>query len=54
METKYCSEGTLLFTAAGEQIHNEISIQGLLRKDIALGNALVDMYAKCGAFGKAN
>ncbi|KAI5072845.1 hypothetical protein GOP47_0012951 [Adiantum capillus-veneris] len=37
----------------GEQIHNEIARQGLLENDVVLGNALVDMYAKCGALGKA-
>ncbi|KAH7415848.1 hypothetical protein KP509_14G063300 [Ceratopteris richardii] len=37
----------------GEQIHDEILKQGLLSKDIALGNALVSMYAKCSALGKA-
>jgi pentatricopeptide repeat protein len=37
----------------GEQIHDEIVNRGLMDKNIALGNALVDMYAKCGAFAKA-
>jgi hypothetical protein len=37
----------------GEQIHAQVSIQGLVEKDIVLGNALVDMYAKCGALVKA-
>ncbi|KAH7281932.1 hypothetical protein KP509_35G004200 [Ceratopteris richardii] len=32
----------------GEQIHQEIAQQGLLEKDIILGNALVNMYGKCG------
>ena len=37
----------------GKQIHEEIVNKGLLKKHINLGNALVDMYAKCGAFTKA-
>ncbi|KAI5067709.1 hypothetical protein GOP47_0018237 [Adiantum capillus-veneris] len=38
----------------GKQIHDEIVNQGLLKKDIVLGTALVDMYAKCGALVKAH
>ncbi|KAH7295758.1 hypothetical protein KP509_27G064300 [Ceratopteris richardii] len=37
----------------GEQIHQEIAQQGLLEKDIILGNALVNMYLKCHAYAKA-
>ncbi|KAI5059723.1 hypothetical protein GOP47_0026042 [Adiantum capillus-veneris] len=37
----------------GKQIHNEILRQGLLKHNILLGNALVDMYAKCGALSQA-
>ena len=37
----------------GKQIHDEIARQGLLQNDIVLGNALVSMYAKCGAGSKA-
>ncbi|KAH7414826.1 hypothetical protein KP509_14G013000 [Ceratopteris richardii] len=37
----------------GEYIHDEILKRGLLENNIVLGNALVDMYAKCGAFKKA-
>ncbi|KAI5056866.1 hypothetical protein GOP47_0028684 [Adiantum capillus-veneris] len=37
----------------GKQIHDEIVSQGLLRNDVVLGNALVDMYAKCGVLLKA-
>jgi pentatricopeptide repeat protein len=37
----------------GKQIHNEIMSRGLLEKDIMLGMGLIDMYAKCGALGKA-
>ncbi|KAI5068895.1 hypothetical protein GOP47_0017240 [Adiantum capillus-veneris] len=37
----------------GEKIHDEVSRQGLLDHNIVLGNTLVDMYAKCGALGKA-
>ncbi|KAH7292093.1 hypothetical protein KP509_29G051500 [Ceratopteris richardii] len=38
----------------GEQIHDEIIRQKLLGKDPLLGNALVDMYVKCGAFATAH
>ena len=37
----------------GKQIHNEIVSRGLVDKDTVLGNALVDMYAKCGEVEKA-
>ncbi|KAI5081354.1 hypothetical protein GOP47_0004537, partial [Adiantum capillus-veneris] len=37
----------------GKRIHNDIFSQGLLEKDVVLGNALVDMYAKCGVLQKA-
>ncbi|KAH7446972.1 hypothetical protein KP509_01G084700 [Ceratopteris richardii] len=45
--------GTIGAIDKGEQIHDEISRQGLLGSDVALGNALVDMYIKCGALLKA-
>ncbi|KAH7439229.1 hypothetical protein KP509_04G051300 [Ceratopteris richardii] len=37
----------------GKQIHDEIARQELLQNDTILCNALVDMYAKCGAFSEA-
>ncbi|KAH7427133.1 hypothetical protein KP509_10G031500 [Ceratopteris richardii] len=37
----------------GEQIHDEIIRHGFLQDNVVLGNALVDMYAKCGALLKA-
>ncbi|KAI5066524.1 hypothetical protein GOP47_0019148 [Adiantum capillus-veneris] len=37
----------------GKQIHDEIASQGLLKRDVVLGNALLDMYAKCGVLLKA-
>ena len=37
----------------GKQIHDEIARQGLLQKHIVLGNALEDMYDKCGTVSKA-
>ncbi|KAI5061610.1 hypothetical protein GOP47_0024115 [Adiantum capillus-veneris] len=37
----------------GEEIHNVVAKQGLLENNIVLGNALIDMYAKCGALPKA-
>jgi pentatricopeptide repeat protein len=39
--------------AKGMEIHDYISQKGLLKKDVVLGTALVDMYAKCGLLGKA-
>ena len=45
--------GSIGAAEKGEEIHTEVSRQGLLEKDTALGNALVDMYAKCGALMKA-
>ncbi|KAH7366424.1 hypothetical protein KP509_18G077400 [Ceratopteris richardii] len=45
--------GSIRALDKGEQVHEEISRQGLLGKDCALGNALVDMYAKCGDLKKA-
>ncbi|MCO5566963.1 hypothetical protein L7F22_020646 [Adiantum nelumboides] len=37
----------------GKQIHDEIVSQGLLGRNVVLGTALIDMYAKCGAVSKA-
>ncbi|KAI5081261.1 hypothetical protein GOP47_0004444 [Adiantum capillus-veneris] len=37
----------------GKEIHDAIEKQGLLQSDIMVGNAVVDMYAKCGALSKA-
>ena len=37
----------------GEEIHDRIIDIGLLEKDAMLGTALVDMYAKCGQFARA-
>ncbi|KAI5067706.1 hypothetical protein GOP47_0018234 [Adiantum capillus-veneris] len=37
----------------GKEIHKEIVSQGLLKDNVVLGNALIDMYAKCGALLKA-
>ena len=38
----------------GKLFHDEIVAKGLLEKDIAIGNAVIDMYAKCGALTKAH
>ena len=38
----------------GKQLHGKIMNRNLLKKDVVLGNALVDMYIKCGAFSEAN
>ena len=45
--------GTIGAIEKGKQIHDEISSRGLLKNDLVLGNALVDMYAKCGLLSKA-
>ncbi|KAI5067707.1 hypothetical protein GOP47_0018235 [Adiantum capillus-veneris] len=37
----------------GKKIHDEIVSQGLLKNTIMHGNALIDMYAKCGVILKA-
>jgi pentatricopeptide repeat protein len=37
----------------GEYVDAEVRKQGLLQEDVILGNALADMYAKCGAVEKA-
>ncbi|KAH7443629.1 hypothetical protein KP509_02G042700 [Ceratopteris richardii] len=37
----------------GQKIHAEIDRKGFLNQDLAIGNMLVDMYAKCGALDKA-
>ncbi|KAH7294641.1 hypothetical protein KP509_27G011000 [Ceratopteris richardii] len=37
----------------GAKIHSEIERQGLLQTDLAVGNALIDMYAKCGSLDLA-
>jgi pentatricopeptide repeat protein len=37
----------------GEEIHAEVRKLGLLRNNTVLGNALIDMYSKCGVLEKA-
>ena len=37
----------------GKQVHDQIMSKGLLEKNMVLGTALVDMYAKCGVLAKA-
>jgi pentatricopeptide repeat protein len=45
--------GSARDVARGEQIHDQIVDRGLFGSNLVLGNALVDMYAKCGALCKA-
>ncbi|KAI5080335.1 hypothetical protein GOP47_0005814 [Adiantum capillus-veneris] len=45
--------GILQDVDMGKKIHDEIVSQGLLTKEITLGSALVDMYAKCAVLTKA-
>jgi pentatricopeptide repeat protein len=37
----------------GKQIHERIMNSGLLETDLVLGNALIDMYARCGMVSQA-
>jgi pentatricopeptide repeat protein len=45
--------GNTRATDMGRQMHHEIMTRGLLDKGIFLGNALEDMYIKCGALAEA-
>ncbi|MCO5577721.1 hypothetical protein L7F22_031553 [Adiantum nelumboides] len=45
--------GTTRAMDIGKQIHENIAKEGLLKNNVVLGTALVDMYAKCGALAKA-
>ena len=45
--------GNLGAIEKGKQIHDQIRSRNFIEKDIVLGNALVDMYAKCGMLDKA-
>ncbi|KAI3835522.1 hypothetical protein MKW92_037823 [Papaver armeniacum] len=46
-----CTDSSSLDT--GERIHRFIMEMGSRNLSVLLGNALVDMYAKCGYIGKA-
>ncbi|KAI5082150.1 hypothetical protein GOP47_0001893 [Adiantum capillus-veneris] len=46
LPTKSC--GTMQDTDMGKRINNDIVSQGLMKDTFVFGNALVDMYAKCG------
>jgi pentatricopeptide repeat protein len=37
----------------GQIVHSQIAEAGLIQAEVAIGNALIDMYAKCGALGDA-
>ena len=45
--------GSIGASNKGKEIHEEVALKGLLQKDLVLGTALVDMYAKCGMLEKA-
>jgi pentatricopeptide repeat protein len=45
--------GTLKETKKGQQIHGKVEQEGLLMKNVLVGTALIDMYAKCGELSKA-
>ncbi|KAH7284539.1 hypothetical protein KP509_34G058900 [Ceratopteris richardii] len=38
----------------GQELHIKIAQSGLLKKEIEIENALIDMYAKCGSLNKAH
>ena len=40
--------GNLKDVEKGKKIHDEVVTSGFFKKDVAIGNALVDMYVKCG------
>ena len=62
-EGLYSDEGTLTFLLQacgklgdiekGKKIHHGILRRGLLEKDIVLGTAVMNMYAKCGVLSIA-
>ncbi|KAH7315541.1 hypothetical protein KP509_21G054200 [Ceratopteris richardii] len=45
--------GDMRSITKGEKIHNEIAKVSSFQCNIVVGTALIDMYAKCGAFSKA-
>jgi pentatricopeptide repeat protein len=45
--------GNLEYPAMGEAIHQEIREQGLVKNNVSLGAALVDMYSRCKMLRKA-
>jgi pentatricopeptide repeat protein len=46
--------GTIGSLDIGEAIDTKVRKQGLLQRDEVMGNALVDMYSKCGVLQKAH
>ena len=49
---KACASAGAIFK--GQQIHAEIITKRLLGTNLAVGNTLIDMYAKCGSLKKAH
>jgi pentatricopeptide repeat protein len=45
--------GSIRALNKGIQVHADLIREGLLQRDVLLGTALVDMYAKCGDLAKA-
>ncbi|KAH7424892.1 hypothetical protein KP509_11G030300 [Ceratopteris richardii] len=45
--------GLAMAMTEGQEIHAELARRGLLERNIAVGNALIDMYVKCSSLGKA-
>ncbi|KAH7287902.1 hypothetical protein KP509_31G002400 [Ceratopteris richardii] len=46
--------GNLENIEKGQEIHVEIERKGLLKTDLVVGNALVDMYSRCGILYRAH
>lgn len=44
--------GIIVAASMGLRIHVESFRKGILDKDIVVGNALIDMYGKCGILQK--
>lgn len=45
--------GSLKYSILGREIHTVVEQEGLLKSSQIIGNALIDMYAKCGMLEKA-
>ncbi|KAH7365539.1 hypothetical protein KP509_18G033700 [Ceratopteris richardii] len=48
---KACADAQALYK--GEEVHGHAAEGSWLEKEVSVANAVIDMYAKCGALGKA-
>lgn len=46
--------GSMGMIHKGKSLHTKIAKTGLVERDLVVGSALVDMYAKCGLLGEAH